>query len=611
MEQEEKIVLVRIILSAVLLGISFFHIGTIATIVLCCIAYLVIGYDVIWEAIKGIVHGEVFDEHFLMMIATIGAFCLKDFKEAVAVMLFYQVGELLQDVAVEKSKKSILQLMDLRPDYANVEKNGKIEKVSPESLKIGDVFIVNAGEKIALDGEIVQGQTSLNTTSLTGESLPVDVGVGDSVVSGSINISGTIKIRATKLFGESTASKIVELVENSENNKAKSEKFITKFAKWYTPIVVILATVLAVVPSLITHHWAEWIGRALIFLVISCPCALVVSIPLSFFAGIGGASKKGILVKGANHIETLANTKTIAFDKTGTLTKGNFALVNIHPVHLTEEELVEICALAEYGSSHPIATSIREYHSKDIDTSRVKDIENLAGLGIKAKIDGKLVYVGNKKLMESLGLQFDTCNHTGTTVHVAIDNEYAGHLVVKDELKDTTKTAVDNLKSQKIDDLVMLTGDKTEIAMETADFVGMTKVYTELLPQDKVAKMQEIKNSTTGNVMYVGDGINDAPVMKIADCAVAMGGVGSDVAIESADIVLMDDNILKIPTAIKIAKKTMRLVKENIIFALGVKVLMLALGAFGIINMWGAVFADVGVSLLAILNALRALKSPQ
>ena len=441
--------------------------------------------------------------------------------------------------------------------------------------------------------------------------MPVDVGVGDAIISGAINISGTIKVKATKLFGESTASKIVELVENSENNKAKSEKFITKFAKWYTPIVVILATLLAVVPSLITHNWTEWIGRALIFLVISCPCALVVSIPLSFFAGIGGASKNGILIKGANHIETLADTKTIAFDKTGTLTKGNFAVVNICPVHLSEEELLEICALAEYGSTHPIATSIREYHNKKLDVRRVKDIENLAGLGIKAKVDDKLVYVGNKKLMDSLGLTLDTCSHTGTTVHVAIDSTYAGHLVIKDEIKDTTKMAIDKLKSQMIDNLVMLTGDKTEIAMETADFVGMTKVYTELLPQDKAKKMQEIKETSKGKTMYVGDGINDAPVMKIADCSVAMGGVGSDVAIESADVVLMDDNIKKIPTAIKIAKKTMRLVKENIVFALGIKSLMLILGAFGVINMWGAVFADVGVSLIAILNSLRAIKTPK
>lgn len=611
MEKEQKTILLRIILSAILLGVSFFNIGNIACAILCCVAYALIGYDVIWQAIKGIFYGELFDEHFLMMIATIGAFCLKDFKEAVAVMLFYQVGELLQDVAVDKSKKSILQLMDLRPDYANIEKNGKLQKVNPAEINVGDIFVVNAGEKIALDGEIVEGQTSLNTTSLTGESMPVDVTVGDTVLSGAINISGTIKVRATKIFGESTASKIVELVENSENNKAKSEKFITKFAKWYTPTVVVLATLLAIVPSIITHEWSVWVGRALIFLVISCPCALVVSIPLSFFAGIGGASKNGILVKGANHIETLANIKSIAFDKTGTLTKGNFAVVNIHPVHLSKEELLEICALAEFGSSHPIANSIREYHNKDIDTSRVKDIENLAGLGIKAKVDNQIVYVGNKKLMDSLNIQFDTCKHTGTTIHVAINNEYAGHLVVKDEIKDSTKTAVDNLKSQMIDQLIMLTGDKTEIAMETADFVGMTQVYTELLPQDKVEKMQEIKNSTSGKVMYVGDGINDAPVMKIADCAVAMGGVGSDVAIDTADVVLMDDNIIKIPKAINIAKKTMRIVKENIIFALGIKVMMLVLGAFGLINMWGAVFADVGVSLIDILNSLRALKSPK
>ena len=611
MEKDQKIVLIRIIITAVALVISFFSIGKVPFVVLCCIAYALIGYDIFLEAIKGIAHGEVFDEHFLMMIATIGAIALQDFREAVAVMLFYQVGELLQDIAVEKSKKSIVQLMDLRPDYVNIEKDGKLQKVNPENLKVGDIFVVNAGEKVALDGEIVKGKTSLNITSLTGESLPVDVGVGDAIISGAINISGTIKVKATKLFGESTASKIVELVENSENNKAKSEKFITKFAKWYTPIVVILATLLAVVPSLITHNWTEWIGRALIFLVISCPCALVVSIPLSFFAGIGGASKNGILIKGANHIETLADTKTIAFDKTGTLTKGNFAVVNICPVHLSEEELLEICALAEYGSTHPIATSIREYHNKKLDVRRVKDIENLAGLGIKAKVDDKLVYVGNKKLMDSLGLTLDTCSHTGTTVHVAIDSTYAGHLVIKDEIKDTTKMAIDKLKSQMIDNLVMLTGDKTEIAMETADFVGMTKVYTELLPQDKVKKMQEIKETSKGKTMYVGDGINDAPVMKIADCSVAMGGVGSDVAIESADVVLMDDNIKKIPTAIKIAKKTMRLVKENIVFALGIKSLMLILGAFGVINMWGAVFADVGVSLIAILNSLRAIKTPK
>ena len=606
MEKEQKFTLLRIIISAIMLISSLFIKNNIAVIVLCVTGYMIISYDIVFIAIKNIFKGGIFDEHFLMTIASIGAFTLQDFKEAVAVTLFYQVGELLQDIAVDKSKKSISKLMDLRPDYANIEKEGQIVKVNPNTLSTGDLFVVYPGERIPLDGVIIQGATSLNTSSLTGESLPLDVSEGDEVISGCVNLSGVIKVKATKEFAQSTASKLLQLVQNSENNKAKSEKFITKFAKIYTPIVVALALVVAIVPSLITGLWNVWVKRALIFLVISCPCAMVVSIPLAFFAGIGGASKKGVLIKGANHIETLSKIKSIAFDKTGTLTKGNFAISVIHPSNFSEEELLEICALVEYGSSHPIAQSIVSCHGKQLNLNRVKDVENLAGLGIKAKVDDKIVYVGNQKLLDKLSINECSCKHYGTTLHIVVNNEYAGHIVVKDEIKPTSAQAIASLKALGITNLVMLTGDKKEVAEEIGNEIGITEILSNLLPNDKVDAVKNLK-STSSPVMFVGDGINDAPVMKEADCSIAMGGLGSDATIESADVVLMDDNPCKISSTIKISRKTMKLARENIGFALFVKILMMSLGAAGLVNLWGAVFADAIVSLIAILNSLRAL----
>lgn len=608
MEKEEKIIIARIAVSAVLFALSFiWAFGWIGKLILSIASFLVIGYDVIFESIKGIFKGEFFDEKFLMLVASIGAFILQEYHEAVAVMLFYQVGEFLQDLATENSKKSITKLMDLRPDYAMVLKDGEIIKVSPENVAIGETIVVSAGERIPLDGKIISGSSTLDCSALTGESLPQEVEVGSSVFSGSINLDSTLQIKVTKAFTESKIAKIIELVEKSEENKAKSEKFITKFAHVYTPTVVGFAAILAVVPSLFTGAWSTWISRALLFLVVSCPCALVVSIPLSFFAGIGGASKRGILIKGANNIETLAKTNIVAFDKTGTLTKGCFEVTSIEPHGISEKELLETCALAESSSSHPIAASIKEKFGKDIRIPKDLTITNLSGFGVKAKTKKDTIYVGNYKLLKSLNIEAAESTELGTIIYVVKNNKYLGHIVVSDVEKETSKIAIKKLNNLGIKKTVMLTGDKLEVAQKIAGSLNLTDFKAELLPEDKLTELNKLKDNQNSTVVFVGDGINDAPVLKSADVGIAMGTLGSDVAIESADVVLMDDNPEKIAEAIALSRKTHRLVKENIIFTISFKVLMLVLGAVGIATMWAAVFADVGVSLIAILNALRAL----
>lgn len=609
MEKEKKLVLARIIISLILFILSFFSFASnIGKIIICLVAYLIIGYEVIWNSIKNIIHGKIFDENFLMVIATVGALATQEYSEAVAVMLFYEIGEFLQDLAVDNSKKSISKLMDIRPDYANLVTKTETKKVSPENVNVGDIIVVYAGEKIPLDGVVTEGKSSLNTMALTGESLPQEITIGDSVASGCINLTGVLTIKVTKAYAESTVAKILKLIENADSKKANSEKFITKFAKYYTPSVVLLAVLIMVIPPLVFgQNWTEWLKRALTFLVISCPCALVVSIPLSFFAGIGGAAKKGILVKGANYLEDLSNVSAVAFDKTGTLTKGSFAISVIHPNVISEDELLKICALAESNSSHPIAKSIVSAYNKKLDENTIKDIENLSGFGIKANIDGKITFVGNAKLMQSIGVEFSECNHTGTIVHVAINNQYMGHIEIIDEIKPQSKDAIDDLKNLGVKNIVMLTGDKERVARKICEQVSINEYYFEQSPTDKVEKIKQLQ-SEGKKVVFVGDGINDAPVLKTSNIGMAMGGLGSDAAIESSDIVIMDDNPKKIATSIKIARKTMRLVKENISFALTIKISMLILGAFGIVGMWLAVFADVGVSLIAILNSLRALK---
>ena len=607
MEKKKIFVLARIAVSGVLLGVSFFDIGKIATIVLCAVAFALVGYDVLWQAVKNIVHGKVFDEHFLMSIATIGALCLQEFHEAVAVMLFYQIGEFLQDLAVDKSTESITRLLDLRPDYCNVERNGEIVRVDPKTLEIGDEFVVFAGERIAIDGIIVSGVSSLDLSALTGESVPIEAESGGHVLSGVVNISGTLKIRATKRYENSTASEILEAVESEQKHKAKSEKFITKFARIYTPVVVGLALMLAIIPSLVTGAWAEWIHRALLFLVVSCPCALVVSIPLSFFAGMGGASKQGILIKGATSIENLAAVKTVAFDKTGTLTKGDFEVSIVHSSGMDDAELVELCALCEIGSSHPIAKAIVDFWNKPLDLTRIKESQTLAGFGVRAVVDDKEVFVGGDKLLQKLNVVNPPCPHDHTVVHVVVDGGYAGHLVANDKIKDEAKHVVHDLQGVGITKILMLSGDKKEECTSVAKTLGISDFESEMLPNDKLNKILEEKK--IAKVAFVGDGINDAPVLLEADVGIAMGGVGSDIAIGQADVVIMNDNTDKVADAIKLAKKTMRLVKENTCFTLGVKLLMLALGGSGLLSMWGAVFADVGVALIAILNALRALYS--
>ena len=604
--------LARILVSAVLLVVAkLLPLSGAFQLMAFLVPYAVIGWDIVWKALRNIAHGQVFDENFLMTIATVGAFCTGEFPEAVVVMLFYQVGELFQGYAVGRSRESIASLMDIRPDYANIEREGKLEQVDPDEVAVGDHIVIKAGEKIPLDGVILEGSSTVNTAALTGESLPRDVEPGDDVISGCINQSGLLRVQVTKEFGESTVSKILDLVENSSSKKAKAENFITKFARYYTPAVVIAAVLLAVLPPLLSGgQWGEWIQRALIFLVISCPCALVISVPLSFFGGIGGASKSGILVKGGNYLESLADTSLVVFDKTGTLTKGVFNVTAVHPDSISEAQLIELAALAESYSDHPISRSLKEAYASEIDTSRLGEVEELSGRGLRAEVDGRSVCVGNDKLMEEIGVKWHPCHRIGTTVHVAVDGTYAGHIVISDEVKPDAKEAIRALKQQGVRKTVMLTGDAKAVGEGVAQELGLDQVYTELLPADKVERVEELlrNKSEKETLVFVGDGINDAPVLSRADIGIAMGAMGSDAAIEAADIVLMDDRPSKIAVAIQIAKKTRRIVRQNIIFALAVKALVLVLGALGVATMWEAVFADVGVSVIAILNAMRALK---
>ena len=576
------------------------------------IAYLIVGFEVVLEAIENIFKGKVFDENFLMTIATIGAFAIGEFPEAVAVMLFYQVGELFQSYAVDKSRKSIASLMDIRPDYANVKRNNEISKINPEEVKIGETIIVKPGEKIPLDGKIVKGNSMLDTSALTGESLPREVKENDEVLSGCINQNGLLEIEVTKEFGESTVSKILDLVENASSKKSKSENFITKFAKYYTPAVVIIAVFLAVIPTLVIEgaEFTDWLYRALTFLVVSCPCALVISIPLGFFGGIGGASKKGILVKGSNYLEALSNSEIVVFDKTGTLTKGVFEVQKIEPVGISKEQLIKYAAYAENYSNHPISVSIKKAYGEEINTNLISKTEELSGRGVVARIEDKEVLAGNEKLMQEKNVKYTKCNEVGTIVYIAINNEFAGYIVISDEIKEDSKKAIDDLKKDNIKQTVMLTGDRKDVGESVAKKLGIDKVYTELLPDGKVEKVEQLLKEKTekGKLVFVGDGINDAPVLALADIGIAMGGLGADSAIEAADIVIMTDEPSKINTAMKISKKTMRIVKQNIIFAIGIKIAVLILSAFGLSTMWEAVFADVGVSVIAIINSLRALK---
>ena len=576
------------------------------------IAYLIVGLEILRKAVRNITRGKVFDENFLMSVATIGAFGIGEFPEAVAVMLFYQVGELFQSYAVDKSRKSISSLMDIRPDFANVERDGKIQKVDPDEVKIGETIIVKPGEKVPLDGLVLEGKSSLDTKALTGESLPRDVKEGEDVLSGCINLNGVIKIKVTKEYGESTVSKILDLVENASNKKSKSENFITKFAKYYTPIVVAIAVILAVIPPLIIKDatLSDWLYRALSFLVVSCPCALVISIPLSFFGGIGGASKMGVLIKGSNYLEQLANTEIVVFDKTGTLTEGVFEVQKVEAIDISKEELLRLTAYAENYSNHPISLSVKEAYNKEIDEKEIIEAQELSGMGISAKIGERNVLVGNEKLMNEKQINFTKYDGIGTILYVAIDGKYAGYIVIADKIKEDSKRAIKNLKKNNIKQTVMLTGDRKDVGENVAKELELDKVYTELLPDGKVQKVEDLlkEKSEKGKLAFVGDGINDAPVLALADIGIAMGGLGSDAAIEAADVVLMTDEPSKIVDAIHLSKKTMRIVKENIIFAISVKILVLILSAFGLSTMWEAVFADVGVSIIAILNALRILR---
>ncbi len=605
--------LTRILASAVLFALSFLlPLSGVLRLFYFITVYAVVGWDVLWRAARNIAHGQVFDENFLMALATIGAFVLGEFPEAVEVMLFYQIGELFQSYAVGKSRQSITALMDIRPDYANIERGGALEQVDPDEVAVGDVIVIKAGEKIPLDGVIIEGSSSLDTAALTGESLPREVAAGDDVISGCINQSGLLRVRVSKEFGESTVSKILDLVENSSSKKARAENFITKFARYYTPVVVIGAVLLALLPPLLLGgSWNTWIERALIFLVISCPCALVISIPLSFFGGIGGASKAGILVKGSNYLEALSQTEIVVFDKTGTLTKGVFQVTAVHPDTLPESRLLELAALAESFSDHPISRSLRQAYGKPIDSSRVSDVEELSGHGVQARVDGLLICAGNGKLMDRTGVQWHDCHLTGTVVHIAVDGCYGGHIVISDTVKPDAAGAIAALKQMGIRQTVMLTGDARAVAEQTAGQLGLDSFHAGLLPADKVARVEELleQKSAKGKLAFVGDGINDAPVLSRADIGIAMGGLGSDAAIEAADIVLMDDQPSKIASAMRISKKTLRIVKQNIVFSLGVKGLILLLGAVGLASMQAAIFADVGVMILAVLNASRALKT--
>ena len=623
MNKKQKKMLTRIIIAFVLIVVlSLLPVDGYLEFALYMIPYLVIGYDILIKAFKGIRNKQVFDENFLMAVATIGAIAIAiydrsgNFNEAVAVMLFYQIGELFQSYAVGKSRRNISELMDIRPDYANIEQDGKLERVDPDEVEIGTVIVVQPGEKVPIDGIVIEGTSTLNTSALTGESLPRETKVGDEIISGCINMTGVLKIRTIKEFGESTVSKILELVENSTSRKSRSEDFISKFAKYYTPAVCYGALALAILPPLVrmlamgaAPQWDMWIYRALTFLVISCPCALVISIPLSFFAGIGGASHEGVLVKGSNYLEAMSQTKYVVFDKTGTLTKGVFEVNGVHHSEMEEEKLLEYAALAESASSHPISRSIQRAYGKEIDRTRVSEIEEISGNGVTAKVDGKLVAAGNDKLMKRLGITPIACHSAGTIIHIAIDGKYMGHILISDVEKPTSKEAIRALKSAGIEKTVMLTGDAKRVADQVAEKLGLDEVYSELLPSDKVAQVERLlaEKPEKAKLAFVGDGINDAPVLGRADIGIAMGAMGSDAAIEAADVVLMDDDPLKIVKAIKISKKCIRIVYQNIIFALTIKAICLILGAIGIANMWVAIFADVGVMVIAVLNAIRAL----
>ena len=616
MNKKQKKMLIRIIVAAVLIVLfSKLPIDGYVRFGLFMIPYLVIGYDILQKAFKGIRNKQVFDENFLMAVATVGAILLGDYSEGVAVMLFYQIGELFQSYAVGKSRRNISELMDIRPDYANIEVDGKLEQVDPDEVEIGTVIVVQPGEKVPIDGVIIDGVSILNTSALTGESLPRDAKAGDEVISGCINMTGVLKIRTIREFGESTVSKILELVENSSSRKSKSENFISKFAKYYTPVVCYGALALAFIPPIVLlimgkpAMWGDWIYRALTFLVISCPCALVISIPLSFFAGIGGASNQGVLVKGSNYLETLAQTSYVVFDKTGTMTQGVFEVSGVHHNEISDEKLLEYAALAECSSSHPISKSLQKAYGKPIDRNRVTDIEEISGNGVTAKVDGISVAAGNAKLMKRLGISYQECHHVGTVIHMAVDGKYEGHILISDILKPHAKEAIAELKKAGIKKTVMLTGDSKRVADQVAKELGIGEVYSELLPADKVSKVEELlhQKSEKEKLAFVGDGINDAPVLSRADIGIAMGALGSDAAIEAADIVMMDDDPLKISKAIKIARKCIHIVYENIYFAIGIKILCLILGALGIANMWMAIFADVGVMIIAVLNAIRTL----
>ena len=603
-----KLFFIRIAITIALGAFCFIADNETLKLIVALAAYFVIGYDVLWRAIRNIFRGQVFDENFLMTIATVGAFFIREYPEAIAVMLFYQIGEAFQEAAVDKSRKSIADLMNIRPDKANVCRDGQIITVNPEDVAVGEEIVIRPGERIALDGVIISGKSSVNTAALTGESLPADVEEGGEVIGGCVNISGLLKVRTTKLFSESSVARILDLVEKSAANKAKSEKFITRFARYYTPFVVLAAVCLAVLPSLLFGNWQEWLHRALVFLIISCPCALVISVPLSFFGGIGGASKKGILVKGAEYLEKLSQCKTVVFDKTGTLTKGQFVISHIKSKDLPEDELLEIAAAAQCFSNHPISQSIKNKHGKKIDETRISKSEELAGHGVHAVVDGKDVYAGNKRLMEQIGVICDNVSHVGTEVHLAIDGKYAGYILISDEVRDEAAFAVKTLKQMGVKKTVMLTGDRREAGEAVAELLKIDEAFTQLLPEHKVECIERLEAEGDGPLMFVGDGINDAPVLARADVAVAMGGLGSDAAIEAADIVLMEDKLSRLATAVKIARKTMVIVRENIVLALGIKMLILILGAFGLAGMWLAVFADVGVSVIAILNAMRTLR---
>lgn len=622
MNKKQKKMLIRILLAAAfMIGLHFIEIEGWYRFIACMIPYLIVGYDILIKAGKGILNHQVFDECFLMAVATLGAIALAiydngDYTEAIAVMFFYQIGELFQSYAVGKSRRNISDLMDIRPDYANIENNGTLEKVDPDEVEIGSVIVVQPGEKVPIDGIVLEGNSSLNTSALTGESLPRDIKAGDAIISGCINMSGVLKIKTTKEFDESTASKILDLVENASSRKSRSEAFISRFARIYTPAVCYSALALAILPPIVRMlgmnldpEWHVWMYRALTFLVISCPCALVISIPLSFFAGIGGASKAGVLVKGSNYLETLSKTKIVVFDKTGTLTQGVFEVSGIHHNQIENDKLIEIAALAESASSHPISKSLQRAYHHEIDRSRVKDIQEISGHGIVAKVDGQDVLIGNTRLMEKYHIPYKECHHTGTILHMAINGQYAGHIVISDMLKPTSLKAMQALKSCGIEKLVMLTGDIKKVADSIGQKLGLDAVYSNLLPGDKVEKVEELLSSKPehAKLAFVGDGINDAPVLSRADIGIAMGAMGSDAAIEAADIVLMDDDPMQIPKAIKISKKCLRIVYENIVFAIGVKLICLLLGALGLTNMWIAIFADVGVMVIAVLNAIRAL----